>query len=212
MPLPFALQASAGCPTYADLALSLAAEFGVVDAEVADASLDALAAGLSGVRAAGPVEQIAALGELMAAFEPTEAVADPRVLMLDEVLDRMQGDPALLAVIAVDAARRAGMDVGVVGDGRRHLVAHRGLAEPVAMDPSLRAAPAGGLDAVGDVTWRCSHQVAFAILRDLIECSLRAGAIADAIRAAELRLALPLGAEALDALRRDLAGLRSRLN
>lgn len=211
MPLPFAVQASAGCPTHADLTLALAAEFGQVDLAAVDGALDALAADLCGARGLAPREQIAALGSLLGAFAPADVQADPRVLMLDAVVERFEGAQVLLAVVACEAARRAGLPVGVIGDGRRHLVGHCATAEPLALDPAHRGGPRGAEEVEG-LMWRCSHQVAFAVLRDLVDCSLRGGDLARALRAAELRLTLPLGPDALDVLRAELTALRARLN
>src|SRR5262249_29322728 len=56
--LPFALQAVSECPAHADLALALGAEFEPVDADEADAELDALAHELSGLRHAAPRAQL----------------------------------------------------------------------------------------------------------------------------------------------------------
>lgn len=211
MPLPFAVQASTGCPTHAELALALAGEFGDVDAGAVDGALDALAAELGCARTQPPVEQLAALGSLLDAFAAVEAQADPRVLMLDAALERFEGHPALLAVVACEAGRRAGFELGVIGDGGRHLVAHRGLDRPLALDTSQRGRTRGGEQLEG-LTWRCSHQLSFTLLRELVDCSLRGGDLDRAIRAANLRLTLPVGRETLDVLRAELAALRARLN
>lgn len=59
---------------------------------------------------------------------------------------------------------------------------------------------------------RCSHQIAFAVLHELVECSVRTGALTDAIHAAQLRLVLPLAPDALEHLRGELDRLRARLD
>src|SRR3954471_14058544 len=117
MMLPFSLDASLSCPTHADLAAALAAEFRLVDEAAIDAALDGLATELTFARCAGAREQLHALAALMAAFEPVEAVIDPSAVLIDVVLDRMAGHPATLAVIAAEAARRAGLALAVIGDG-----------------------------------------------------------------------------------------------
>jgi hypothetical protein len=211
MQRPFAARARAGCSTPVELACALAAEFGVVDPLGVDAGLDALAAQVGCVRGLDDAEQLAALAAVLATFEPVAAQADPGVLLLPTVLDRLEGAPAVLAVIACDVGRRVGMDLGVVGDGRRHLVAHRAGEEPLALDPHRRGAIAEG-EAVHGLGWRCSHQVAFALLCELVECSLRAGDVERAIHAAELRLELPLSAQALETVRTELQTVRARLN
>jgi hypothetical protein len=52
------------------------------------------------------------------------------------VLDRRAGDPTLLVCLGAKLGRRAGIPLGVIGDGHgRHLLAHRTMNEPVALDP-----------------------------------------------------------------------------
>jgi hypothetical protein len=60
--------------------------------------------------------------------------------------------------------------------------------------------------------WRCSHQVTFATLRELIERQLRVGDLGGALRAAELRLQLPLEGWVSERLNVELASMRARLN
>ncbi len=207
--LPFSLAAGLSCPTYADLAAALAAEFRPLDEEQVDAELDALAAGVAGLRGADPLTQLDALTGMLACFEAVQAPLDPRALLIDVVLERLTGHPTTLAVIAAEVGRRAGLDVGLVAIGRRHLVAHRMAEDPVAIDPELPA-----VQVVEDerAAWRCSHQVAYALLREQLDRALRAGDIAGALRAAELRLALPLDDGARERMRAELRALRARLN
>ena len=207
--LPFTLAAGLSCPTHADLAAALSAEFRLVDEPAVDAALDALGAALAPAREAGAGGQLETLAGVMAAFEPLDAAGDPSALLIDVVLDRMAGHPAVLAVIAAEAARRAGLALAVVGDGPALLVgpyARRGAA---AFDP--RRPGVGRLQ--GEcVIWRCSHQVAFALLREYLDRALRSGDLAGALRAADLRLELPLEEWALDRLRGERRALRARLN
>lgn len=207
--LPFSLAAGLSCPTHADLAAALAAEFRPVDEAAVDEALDALAARMAPARDADPRGQLDAVASAMAAFEPLQAPLDARALLIDVALDRLSGHPTVLAVIAAEAGRRAGLDVSVAAARGCHLVAYRGGGETVAFDPAKCA--------VRDVrslraTWRCSHQVAFALLREQLDRALRAGDIAGALRAAELRLDLPLERSVQDRLRLELASIRAALN
>lgn len=207
--LPFSLAAGLTCPSHADLAASLAAEFRPLDEDRLDAGLDGLAIGLSHLRGEHPLDQLEALAGVMAAFEAIDAPLDPRAVHLDVALDRLMGPPTTLAVIAVETGRRAGFDVGVVGDGRRHLVAHRRHDGPGAFDPTVPAVCDVEECRIG---WRCSHQLAFALLREHLDRALRVGDLAGALRAAELRLELPLEPHVLERLTVELWSLRSRLN
>jgi hypothetical protein len=130
-------------------------------------------------------------------------------VLIDFGLDRLAGHQPVLAVIAAEAARRAGLALAVVGDGPALLVgpyARRGAA---AFDPRR---PGVGRLEEERVIWRCSHQVAFALLREYLDRALRAGDLAGALRAADLRLELPLEDWVLDRLRSERHALRARLN
>jgi hypothetical protein len=210
---PFAIQASSPCPTHAGLALALAAEFGP-PAAGAGAALDALSAPLAAVRHDAPAEQLAACAELVGArFDPSDLEwSGIQDLLLDRVLVSGLGHPLALAVACVEAARRAGITLGIVAGGAGCFVAHPALDEPLIVDLAdpARVVEAGGRTA--DVGWQCSHQVAARILNRIGERAARTGNIAWSLRAAELRLQLPFARPVLDELRHALAHLRARLN
>ena len=212
-PIPFALQASAACPTHAGLALALAAEFRPPLAD-ADAALDALARPLRAARHDEPAAQLTACGDVMAErLEPGDlrwsGIQD---LLLDRVVVGGLGHPLTLAVACVEAARRASIPLGVVAGATGCFVAHRALAEPLLLDVAGggRVVDAGGR--TEDVGWQCSHQVAARILNRIGERAEHTGNVAWALRAAELRLALPFTRPVRDDLLRALAHLRARLN
>jgi Transglutaminase-like superfamily len=207
--LPFSIAASQSCPPHAELAIALAAEFRRVDLAAVEAGLDALAIELAGAGVEDPLDQLDVLTGAMAAFEALDAPLDPPALLIDVALARLAGHPITLAVIAAEAGRRAGFEVGVAGgDGQGHVVAHQG-AGIVIFDPAL-----GAVRSVeeGDLSWRCAHQVVFALLGEHIDRALRVGDIAGALRAAELRLELPMEGWALDRLRHERRTLGARLN
>jgi hypothetical protein len=62
------------------------------------------------------------------------------------------------------------------------------------------------------VGWQCAHQVAARILNRIGEGADATGNVAWALRAAELRLALPFARPVRDELVHALAHVRSRLN
>ena len=162
--VPFAVQASRGCSSPCLLALALAAEFAPVRPTRADRALDDLAAWLVGARAGDPVDQLDALAELAGAhLEPVVLSSAIDDLLLDRVAAGGAGHPLLLAIACAEAARRAGLAVGIVAGAEGAFVAHRELAEPLLVDPAR-----GGLrDArtlEAPVSWQCCHQVAARIL------------------------------------------------
>ncbi len=138
--VPFALQARRGCSTPSDLALALAAEFAPVRPARAEAALDELAAWLAGARHDDPAAQLDALAELTAAHLEavvlSSAIDD---LLLDRVAAGGAGHPLLLAIACVEAARRAGLPVGIVAGLDGAFLAHRALADPVLVDPARGA-------------------------------------------------------------------------
>jgi hypothetical protein len=210
---PFTVQAGRACPTHADLALALAAEFRP-PIPAADGALDELSRGLLPVRHAAPGEQLAWCAETLAArLECRDlhwtGISD---LLLDRVVNDGSGHPLVLAVVCVEAARRAGIPLGVVAGGAGCFVAHPMLDEPLLVDVARggRVVEAGGR--TDDVGWQCSHQVAARILNRIGERAERTGNVAWALRAAELRLALPFARPVMDELRLALAHLRARMN
>lgn len=206
--LPFSLAAGRSCPPHAELAIALAAEFRPVDVAAVEAALDRLAEGMSAARDAHALDQLDVITGAMASFTALEAPLESPALLIDVTLERRRGHATTLAVIAAEAGRRAGLPVGVAGDGRCHVVAHP-RAGTTAFDPRLGAVRCMPSERTA---WRCAHQVAFALLRAHIDRALRAGDIAGALRAAELRLELPMEGWAREQLQDELARLRARLN
>lgn len=213
--IPFARLAADGCPSHAALALALAAEFHDADEEAAETVLASLRAGLEPLREAAPLEQLAGAGELVGA-RVVARVRPGRLddLLLDRVLVTGAGDPVCWAVICAHAAEQAGIPLGIVADEEEHvLVAHRAIETPHVIEPMAPNRPisAERLPA-GDLTWRCSHQVALLLLDRIVARAQRAGRHGDAIRAAELRLELPLDEATIGSLRDDADGVAAKLN
>ena len=210
--VPFALQARRGCSTPSDLALALAAEFAPVRPARAEAALDELAAWLAGARHDDPAGQLDALAELTAAHLEavvlSSAIDD---LLLDRVAAGGAGHPLLLAIACVEAARRAGLPVGIVAGLDGAFLAHRELADPVLVDPA-RGALRDARTLQAPVSWQCCHQVAARILNRIGERAERVGQLCWALRAAELRLALPFDGPTRERLEADLRRVRARMN
>ena len=210
--VPFSLLARYGCTSHASLALALSAEFGPVWTDRADDALEELAAWLADARHDRPEDQLRVaaqvVGVRLEALTLDTAIDD---LLLDRVVVGRAGHPLLVAVATVEAARRAGLQLGVVAGIDGAFVAHCELPDPLIVD----AASGRVLDArrLGSpVAWQCSHQVVARILNRIGERGDRVGHVVWALRAAELRLALPFEGSARERLEADLRRVRARLN
>jgi hypothetical protein len=211
----FARLAADGCPSHAALALALAAEFHAADEAAAEAVLASLRAGLEPLREASPLEQLAGAGELVGG-RIAARVRPGRLedLLLDRVLVTGAGDPVCWAIICAHAAEQAGIPLGIVADEDEHvLVAHREIEAPYVVEPMAPNRPiaADHLPA-GELRWRCSHQVALMLLDRIVARAQRAGRHGDALRAARLRLELPLDEATIALLRHDADGVAAKLN
>ncbi|MBJ7329829.1 MAG: hypothetical protein JHC95_08030 [Solirubrobacteraceae bacterium] len=214
-PLPhtsFATAARASCPTHAQLALALGHDLMGGDLEDLEAALDRLADEMHGADTLPAREQIAEVAITMEAFATRDSVIGHRGLTVDSVLATGEGHPLALAVIAVEVARRAGVELGIAQHAGGHVVAHRQVAEPMALDFSRPADDRVCVAPVGQLRWRCSHQIAFTILGELVRRGRRGGDLPLALRAAELRLAMPMKDDARTTERRMFAQLRATLN
>jgi len=185
----FTRLACGGCPPVADLLLALAAEFREVDTTTADARLDALALPLFGL-AGGDLRTAA--GRLAAVLDTDPGFDADRVsvsgLWLDSALETRAGHPLVLAALAAEVGRRAGLSVHVLsaptgwyaglGDGERLWLVDATMDGRKADPWSLRR--------------HCAHELAFAALLGLSERYEKVGDRHRAGRAALLRSRLPL--------------------
>jgi len=183
------LAAERGCPPPADLLLALAAEFHDVDAAAADTRLDELALPLFGL--ATKDHRIAA-GHLAAVLDTEPGFDADRTsvpaLWLDRVLETRRGHPLILAALAAEVGRRAGLQVHVLSaptgwyaglaDGERLWLVDATMDGRRADPWSLRP--------------HCAHELAFAALLGLSERYEKVGDSRRAGRAALLRSRLPL--------------------
>jgi len=132
------------------------------------------------------------------------------------VLERGRGLPIALSVVYVETARRANIALDGVGLPGHYVVGQfpDDGALPVLLDPF-----AGGVrvEAVApavapDVRPWGAHETALRMLNNLVGSYTRRNDLGRAIRAAELRLELPLERDLADGLATELRGLRARLN
>ena len=214
MSLTFSKLAATADPSLEDLALSIAAEFRSVDDEDAHARLDALGeemtSALRGLRT--PRAQAHAVSAVLGdrhGFEGDKKRYDrPENSMLDLVLQTRRGLPILLSVIYVEVGRRAGLPLGGVGLPGHFVVGHFGSRPPVLLDPFHRGNVLGEQPVK---QWR-AHEIGLRMLNNLVGSYERRGDINRTLRAAEMRLQLPLESTVRDQLETELRSLRSRLN
>ena len=215
-PLDFATVAARRSPELDELSLALAGEFREVDEDAALLELDRLGADLAEAAGGSPLEEAAACREVLAerhGFKGTRKdYDDPANSMLDLVLSRRRGLPILLSVVYVEAARRAGIALSGVGMPGHYVVGHFGADPPILLDP-FNSGPPVEIDGPPEIVrpWT-PHETALRMLNNLVGAYARRGDVGSAIRAAELRLTLPLGDSARESLVGELRSLRARLN
>lgn len=206
-----------------DLALALAAEFRTVDPDGARARLEELGAELEALGgeldAAGarfPTAEVAAcaevLGERHGFRGDAEDYDNPDNSMLDVVLERRRGLPILLSVVYVEVARRAGVPLACVGLPGHFVVGHFGAAPPPLLDPFNRGAPVVAEVPPALVRPWSAHETALRMLNNLVSSFARRSRLDEAIRAARLRLALPVPEQERQRLGAELLALEARLN
>jgi regulator of sirC expression with transglutaminase-like and TPR domain len=178
-------------PPFDSLLLALAAEFHEVDRAAVLEELDELARPLFGVGGQSP----RAAGEMIAAklaeavpLQPAAASVDD--LFLDRVLSNRRGHHALLAVIYVELARRAGASLSLLSSGDAWFAGIVCDDEAILLDPGRTG---DTLQAQLMLRRHCAHELAHALLCSLTTRFRALGSARLARRAAELRLELPLG-------------------
>jgi len=200
------------------LTLAVAAELGDVDAAAASDHLDALGAELAAELrpAAAAAEEAQACASLLGVRHgfvgDVERYDAPENSMLDRVLERRTGLPILLSVVYVEVARRAGVDLRGVGLPGHYVVGHFGAEPPILLDPFAGGRPLPEEPAPALVHPASAHETVLRVLTNLVGSYGRRGDLGREIRAAELRLVLPLDAATRSHLEAELRPLRARLN
>jgi regulator of sirC expression with transglutaminase-like and TPR domain len=210
---PFSVLAAKTEPPLDQLALAIAAQFRNVDADAALSRLDKLGEEVRDAPGAEPLTNLGAvLGRRYGYAGDRDSYDDPANSMLDVVLERRAGLPILLSVVYVEVARRAGLELAGVGLPG-HFVVGRFQPPPVVLlDPFGGGVPleVPGFD---DVRPWGPHETALRMLNNLVGSYTRRNDIGRAIRAAEMRLELPVeDAGTAEAIGAELRALRARLN
>jgi regulator of sirC expression with transglutaminase-like and TPR domain len=202
------------------VALALAGEFRDVDTVGAIARLDSLGAELSFAAQLtdGTPETLAiacrqVLGGAHGFIGDQARYDDPENSMLDLVLSRRRGLPILLSVVYVEVARRAGIALAGVGLPGHFVVGHFGVDPPVLLDPFAGGATVSAAAAEDLVRPWNVHEIAMRMLNNLVASYQRRGDLASALRAATMRLELPVAEPRLhDTLKAELRAIQARLN
>jgi hypothetical protein len=203
----FARLAATPCTDHAALSLLLARELGHADGLWVQARLAALARRLPD--SDDPATELHGLGRLLAEHLPARAGGP---LLLPDALATGQGHPAVLAVAGTGIARAAGIPVGIVGHGRRLYLAHEELDGPFIVDPRKPERLFDARRLRCDLTWRCAHETAHAVLEHVAERAERELDLPTAMASAALRLMLPLDDDARAGAEADHVRLLARLN
>jgi regulator of sirC expression with transglutaminase-like and TPR domain len=199
-PMTFARLAADPAARMGALALALAAEFRDVDAAAALAQLDEL----------GAIAMV--LGGEYGFAGAREEYDHPDHSMLDRVLEQRRGLPIALSVVYVETARRAGIALDGVGLSGHYVVGQfRRGAAPALLDPFAGGGRTHAPDPSEVRRWG-AHETALRMLNNLVGSYPRRNDLGRAIRAAELRLELPLESALQEALELELRSIRARLN
>ena len=159
----FARVAAGPCADHSALATLVAAELGQSPGPRLEGRLTGLARQLSrGV----PEDELRGLGVLLARrFRPDGRGA----LLLPEALETGLAHAATVAVIGAGIAGRAGLRIGLVGNGRRLYLAHERESAPSVLDPAAPGSPVDARRLGVDLYWRCAHESAGALLDHVME-------------------------------------------
>jgi Transglutaminase-like superfamily len=181
------------CPPAGDLLLAMAARFRSVDAGLASFRLDDMARSVFPV-AEGEAREVSHAIAALLTDEHRFATDEksPDGLLLDAVLERRAGHPLILAALAAEIGRRAGLALTVCSTPTGW---YAGIAETDRLwliDPTMDARPTP----TGPVRKHCGHELAFGALTGLYARYVRDGEDALAERAARLRGRLPVARHA----------------
>lgn len=215
--IPFQTLSNADRPAPGELTIALGAEFATPDAVALDAAVARIAADLAPLAGAEPERQLllaeAVFARHLHAEEPPLRATGIADLLPHEAACRGRGHELAVAAIALEAARRAGVRLGLVACPDAVFIGHPGLSAPVllAAAPDWHLLDARDLDEPS-LAWQCAHEAASLLLGLLLERARRLGLLAAELHAAELCLALPVEPDEHERLERQLAAVRARLN
>ena len=208
----FAQLARTDAPTLDLLALAIAGALRDVDQQQALAELD---------RLAGEVV-LNGVGEALLADNPedqddtehgdVEDYDHPDNSMLDLVLERKRGLPILLSVVWVEVGRRVGIPIRGVGLPGHYVAGWFGDGDPILLDPFKGGVLLADPPPAGRIVQTPVHLTALRILSNLVASYERRGDVGRSLKAAQLRLELPLGDRDMKVMEFEHRRLGARMN
>ncbi|MDO8189189.1 hypothetical protein Q5424_22810 [Conexibacter sp. JD483] len=217
--VPFRVLSDDAEVAHGPLAVALGAEFESLRAASLDAALAPLVAELAPHAAADPAAQLLAAETAFSQHLRTEArehrdlgVGD---LLPHQVAERGRGHELAVMLVALEAARRAGIELGIVACEEAIYIAHPQLDAPVllAAEPEQPWALVDARElAEQELEWQCAHEAVALLLGLILERTHETGHLAHELLAAELWLALPLDDDEQERAQTRLASVRARLN
>ncbi len=216
-PPPFRIVSGLEHTSHGAMALALAGEFSDVDVASVEQALEGLADLLGPATDDSADARLHAVGALLegeiVACRPRGDGGPRRSPLRTASRYPDAGHAVVCALVAVEAARLAGLHLGLVASGDAVYVADERSNGPWLLSPGQAWRVVDGR-ALGDpeLSWQCPHEAAGIVLGMMLARTQRIGLLGAALRAAELCLALPVGAEAEHRLRLQLTAVRARLN
>jgi len=215
--VPFHELSGSGSALPGELTISLGAELAPLDVAQLDAALKPLVSDLATLREADPIEQLLAIEAIL----PRHLRAEPRSrrdlglsdLLPHAVARRRRGHELSVALVALEAASRAGLQLSLVACPTAVFLAHPDAGVPVllAASPEWELVDARQIDDP-ELSWQRGHEAASLLLDLILTRARETGHLTAELRAAELCLDLPVEGEELARLETQLAMVRSRLN
>lgn len=205
---------------HGELAVALGAELEPVDAASLEAALAPLVGELAPLVGEDPAAQLLAAEDVLSRHLRAEPEGYREIglgdLLPHEVAGFGRGHELAVALVALEAARRAGLRLGLVASPEAVYLAHPELEAPVLLAPEAddrwRLVDARELDGEA-LVWQTAHEAAALLLDLIVERARETGLLAHELRAAELHLQLPLDdVEEEERLRTRLDAVRARLN
>ena len=216
-PPPFDVISGLRRTSHGVIALALAAEFDDdVDLAAVEQALLDLSSGLRGIARVRDENQLALVGDVLGhqlrvAGEHASTRLDD--LLFHRVAVTRRGQALVCGLVAIEAARIAGIPLGIVATRTAVYLGHCRAASPVVLVPRHDWLPADVRDlGEPDLAWPCPHESAGMLLGMVLARAHRTGMLSTELRAAELCLALPVAEDERHRLHMQLARVRARLN
>ena len=213
----FAQIARTDAPTLDLLSLAIAGALRDADEEAALRELDRLAGAVvhHGIGATG-AEQVDALRTVLgrhAGFVgDIEDYDHPDNSMLDLVLERRRGLPILLSVVWIEVGRRVGIPIRGVGLPGHYVAGWFGQGDPILFDPFKGGILLADPPPPGRIVQTPVHLTALRILSNLAASYERRGDVGRSLKAASLRLDLPLGDRDMRVMEFEHRRIGARMN